>query len=808
MSKVAYLSATRILAALLACLPLGAIAQVPPGGVPIPTAADYGDPNDQFGAEIGVEGDWMVTTGFNLEAFFVYERVGTLWLRRQRIVTPILGQMGPMTINLKNNRLLLALGFGSTDDTTGRVYVYERPASGAHFNLVATVQPNDPQAGDRFGYGLAQSGDLMFVGASGRDEGANVDQGAAYVFRLNAGNWVQEAKLVMSDPTVSDRFAFSLDFDGQDLLVGARQHRPSVTAPNQRGAVYVYRFTGGTWTPVQKLLPPSGVTTGTQMGYALQAKAGRAVITAPSSANRAVHLASRDGGGVWSYVNLPDPTMGSGLSAGFLNYPDLDGDTAAVAVTTFRPGGASGPGMATTYQFNGSSWSIAGQIQRPDGDAAPAAAIRLANNYLLIGAPLDDASPKAVDQGSILSYNLSNGVPTPRQRIWHGVGNVPDYLGEESAISGDWALVIAEGADMPVAGGLDLGEAYFLKRTGANWNFAQAAGSTAETDTPQGVQLFNDLAFIAYPQNETAGLGSPIVRVLKRNGSDVWQPHCDLSPPPGGGFGNGIMASGAGVLITARDGTGRQRIAAYALPISSCGPGAYLADPPGTDPNSFDVFLKGALAVVSASVNNQTQASIYEHDGSQWVLGQSFIGTTAIGQAREMYSAGDSDGGNRLALVHAVPISTIDSRFDIDLYERANASSPFVLARTISPPVATIGYRFARMIGTTVYAADLTQNPTQGVAMFDFATGALQQNIGPPGLTIEDGEIESIAFDGVNGIMGFPNLNRLGVNHAGLVFSLSLTGTRGAMPTWQVAPIDDAPRPDRMFFDGAEAQSY
>ncbi len=47
----------------LACttLLLGvAQAQVAPGGLPIPTYADFGDPNDQFGSVIDADGDWMV----------------------------------------------------------------------------------------------------------------------------------------------------------------------------------------------------------------------------------------------------------------------------------------------------------------------------------------------------------------------------------------------------------------------------------------------------------------------------------------------------------------------------------------------------------------------------------------------------------------------------------------------------------------------------------------------------------------------------------------------------------------------------
>ena len=63
-------------------------AQTPPGGLPIPSYADFGDPSDRFGNAISADGSWMVATGSFGEAFYVYERVGSAWTRRQRIVPP------------------------------------------------------------------------------------------------------------------------------------------------------------------------------------------------------------------------------------------------------------------------------------------------------------------------------------------------------------------------------------------------------------------------------------------------------------------------------------------------------------------------------------------------------------------------------------------------------------------------------------------------------------------------------------------------------------------------------------------------
>ncbi len=310
MPSCRYLTPILVLAAVLLS-PGPAVGQVPPGGVPIPTQADFGDPDDRFGAEIAVDGEWAVVTGLVGEAYFVYQRVGGTWTRRQRLVPPTLGQAGKEGIDLRGNRLLITRAFGEGYANQGRLWVYERAAPGADFALVATITPDTSQAGDRFGYGLDQSDDRIFVGASGRQETV-ANQGAAYVFRLIGGNWVQEAKLVMPDPTVADRYGFGLAYDGQDLLIGARQHRPPGGATTRRGAVYVYRLQAGTWAQVQKLEQPVAVTQGTQFGYDVVAENGRAVISAPFSGVPAVHVADRDGAGVWTYVTLPAPLGGTG----------------------------------------------------------------------------------------------------------------------------------------------------------------------------------------------------------------------------------------------------------------------------------------------------------------------------------------------------------------------------------------------------------------------------------------------------------------------------------------------------------------
>lgn len=161
----------------LGCLSHPALAQTPLGGLPIPVSADFGDPFDNIGDALTVDGNWAVITGSHAEAFYGYQRLPSGgWTRRQRIVPPTLAQTFIRTPHLRGNRLLISSPFDDTQlPNSGTVYLYERSGGGAPFALTATLRPADAQAADRFGYGLAQDDDRLFIGASSRDEGGSIN---------------------------------------------------------------------------------------------------------------------------------------------------------------------------------------------------------------------------------------------------------------------------------------------------------------------------------------------------------------------------------------------------------------------------------------------------------------------------------------------------------------------------------------------------------------------------------------------------------------------------------------------------------
>jgi len=163
-------------------------------------------------------------------------------------------------------------GDGSSDalPASGAVYVFRR--GGAGWAQEAYVKASNPGLDDRFGTGLALSGDgaTLAVGASlesssetgvggtGANDAAS-SAGAVYVFRRGGASWAQDAYVKASNTGADDRFgsAVTLSPDGTLLAIGAPNEDSADTgfggtgtsdAALNAGAVYVMRRGATAWT--------------------------------------------------------------------------------------------------------------------------------------------------------------------------------------------------------------------------------------------------------------------------------------------------------------------------------------------------------------------------------------------------------------------------------------------------------------------------------------------------------------------------------------------------------------------------------
>ncbi len=93
---------------------------------------------------------------------------------------------------------------------------------------------NNAGSGDAFGSAVSVYGDIALLGAPMED--APTNSGAAYIYRYDGVNWIEETKLTASDGGGSDAFGSAVSMSGNAVLVGARN--------DTNGSAYIF---GSTW---------------------------------------------------------------------------------------------------------------------------------------------------------------------------------------------------------------------------------------------------------------------------------------------------------------------------------------------------------------------------------------------------------------------------------------------------------------------------------------------------------------------------------------------------------------------------------
>jgi hypothetical protein len=231
----------------------------------------------------------------------------------------------------------------------GAAYAYR-------YNSVEWVEEDiltasDGDVDDQFGISVAVEGNVALVGANHDDEAAE-NAGAAYIFRFNSetGLWEQDVKLTASDALANNGFGRSVSLSGNVALIGANDDDPQA---DDSGAAYVLRFNGATWVEEAILTAPAGAPADDDYGYAVSISGDLAVVGAhfdDSDGNSAgaAYLYRRElDGQDWTW-NLVAKLTASDQDAGdtFGGSVAIDGGTAFVGAAQDDPGGS-------TYSFEG-----------------------------------------------------------------------------------------------------------------------------------------------------------------------------------------------------------------------------------------------------------------------------------------------------------------------------------------------------------------------------------------------------------------------------------------------------------------------
>jgi hypothetical protein len=219
-------------------------------------------PDDYFGARLAMSGDVAILSSMfdddgslvDCGSATVFRFDGSTWVEEQKLLASDRAAVDRFghSVEIDGDTAIVGAIFNDDRGTdSGAAYIYRFDGTVWQETKLLAY---DGQAGDRFGNGVAVSGDVAVVGASHDDDrGANA--GSAYVFRFDGSDWVFQQKLFAPGGVGGDYFGGYVAMDGDAALIAA--HGADAPGTNS-GAVWVFRFDGSTWVAEQKLVASDG----------------------------------------------------------------------------------------------------------------------------------------------------------------------------------------------------------------------------------------------------------------------------------------------------------------------------------------------------------------------------------------------------------------------------------------------------------------------------------------------------------------------------------------------------------------------
>ena len=271
---------------------------------------------------------------------------------------------------------LVVIGSPGANSNLGQVYLYNC-ANFANCILQSRLVAINGTSTDQFGWQTAISGNLIVVGAAGR----NSNRGQVSLFDCtNPTACFQSSSLVASDGSSGDYFGFSVALSGYWVLIGANGHYSA-------GEAYLFDCTISTACFQASILTAPDSAVGDKFGSAVAISGNLLVISSPakSSNKGVVHLFYCS---ISTYCTLISTIFAAG---------GLAGDQFGYSLSIFQSLIAVGAptqnlGMGTAYLFScsiGSGCLQVAQLQASDGVLGDnfGTSTSISSNKIAVGAP-------------------------------------------------------------------------------------------------------------------------------------------------------------------------------------------------------------------------------------------------------------------------------------------------------------------------------------------------------------------------------------------------------------------------------------
>jgi len=262
--------------------------------------ASNSDFGDYFGYAVAISGDTIVVgapyedssaTTVNGDQYdnsiegtgaaYVFIREGETWTQQSYLKPHNSGYKDffGQSLDISGDTIVVGSTFEDGESTEeeydeGAAYVFVR--DGDEWSQESYLKAADADGGDFFGYSTAISGFKIVVGAIFGDSEI-MGTGAAYVFKHNGSDWLEEAKLTASNEGSGDYFGNSVDISGETIVIGASCEDSKAIGVNgdgsnneegNAGAAYIFKLDEDTWSQ-QAYLKASNTEKNDRFGYSV-----------------------------------------------------------------------------------------------------------------------------------------------------------------------------------------------------------------------------------------------------------------------------------------------------------------------------------------------------------------------------------------------------------------------------------------------------------------------------------------------------------------------------------------------------------
>ncbi len=375
--------------------------------------APNGNPSDLFGFSIALDNDTLVvgtpyedSAAQDAGAAYVFVRTNGVWTFETKLVAPDFGAARWFGYAVAVDGDNVLVGSPQADGKTlgaGGAYVFRR--NNGVWTSLPKIVASDGKPGDMFGQTVDIAGNSLVIGGPKSDT-KGADAGAAYIFVGNGNSYVEQKRLVPTDPQAGDHFGAAVAMHGETAIVGAPD--ADIFGP-ESGTAYIFFREGNLWSQQKKLISPNGAA-GDGFGWAVDIELNTAVVGAPMADSSGI-----DAGAAYVFDRMGVAwNPAGGLSPKNIAADDRFGSSVAMSGPSIVVGAllddtaGMNAGAASIFRHNGFSWYESLEVVATDAAAGDAFgfAVAISGQTTAVSAYLDD--DLGTSSGATYLYELKN----------------------------------------------------------------------------------------------------------------------------------------------------------------------------------------------------------------------------------------------------------------------------------------------------------------------------------------------------------------------------------------------------------------